>query len=122
MPEITECCVSTAWLKAIWLANASSRKEVSNLVVNIEGLAELGNLEDFSVSTVASTIFPASLWRRNSTKFSRTEEAHIFSASSAILSHLNRHSINLNLLSQRTAMAQDGARLFRVAFWHPIST
>jgi hypothetical protein len=81
MPEITEGCVSTAWLKAIGLANTSPRKEVSNLVVNIEGFAEVGNLEDwdvrsaldqaleannnFSVSTVASTIFPASLWRRN---------------------------------------------------------
>jgi hypothetical protein len=81
MPEITEGCVSTAWLKAIRLANTCPRKEVSNLVVNIEGFAEMGNLEDwavrsaldqaleannnFPVSTVASTIFPASLWRRN---------------------------------------------------------
>jgi hypothetical protein len=81
MPEITEGCVSTAWLKAIRLANTCPRKEVSNLVVNIEGFAEMGNLEDwavrsaldqaleannnFPVSTVASTIFPTSLWKRN---------------------------------------------------------
>jgi hypothetical protein len=79
MPEITERCVSRAWLRAIRLADACPRKEVSNLVVNIEGLA--GGLEDarirstfdealeandnFLVSTVSNTIFPASLWRRD---------------------------------------------------------
>ena len=81
MPEITEDCVSRAWLKAIRLADACPRKEVPNLVVNIEGITEAGGLEDaiireafdqaleangnFSVSTVANTIFPVSLWRQN---------------------------------------------------------
>jgi hypothetical protein len=81
MPEITETSLSTAWLKAIRLANSCPRKEASNLVVNIEGMKDTTDLEDmvvrsgldqgldqnddFSVSTVASTIFPASLWRKN---------------------------------------------------------
>jgi hypothetical protein len=79
MPEITEGSVSNAWLKAIQLAGAHPRKEASNLIVNIEGLTDTTNLEDmairssldqgleenddFSVSAVANTIFPASLWR-----------------------------------------------------------
>ena len=81
MPEITESSISQAWLRAVKLADTSSRKEVSNLIVNIEGLAQEGRLEeervrrdlehaleandDFSVSTVANTIFPVSLWRRS---------------------------------------------------------
>jgi hypothetical protein len=80
MPEITERCVSRAWIKAIRLADARPRREVSNLVVNIEGLEETGGLEDttvrrafdealeannnFPISTVSNTIFPTSLWRR----------------------------------------------------------
>lgn len=79
MPEITENSVSSAWLKAIQLTSARPRKEASNLTVNIEDLTETTNLEDtairrildraleendnFSVSAVANTIFPASLWR-----------------------------------------------------------
>jgi hypothetical protein len=79
MPEITEGSVSSAWLKAIQFASARPRKEASNLIVNIEGLRAAVNPEDatvraaldqalekndnFSVSTVANTIFPASLWR-----------------------------------------------------------
>ena len=79
MPEITEETVSNAWLKAVQLAGARTRKEASNLIVNIEGLTATADLEDvairrnldqaleqndnFSVSTVANTIFPASLWR-----------------------------------------------------------
>jgi hypothetical protein len=81
MPEITEGSVSNAWLKAIQLASARPRKEASNLIVNIEGLTNTTDLEDlairhkldqvlekndnFSVLTVANTIFPASLWRPN---------------------------------------------------------
>jgi hypothetical protein len=81
MPEITEASISRAWLRAVKLADASARKEVSNLIVHIEGLAAEGDLEEagvrgaldlaleanggFSVSTVANTIFPASLWRRS---------------------------------------------------------
>lgn len=81
MPEITEASISRAWLRAIRLADSSSRKEIPNLIVNIEGLAQTRNLEEarvrsaldealeanrnFPVSTVANTIFPASLWRRN---------------------------------------------------------
>lgn len=79
MPEITEGSVSDAWLKAIQLTSARPRKETSNLIVNIEGLTDATDLEEmairssldqaleendnFSVSTVANTIFPASLWR-----------------------------------------------------------
>jgi hypothetical protein len=81
MPEITEASISRAWLRAIKLAHSSPRKEVPNLIVNIEGLAEEATLEEesvrrvlevaleandnFSVSTVANTIFPVSLWRRS---------------------------------------------------------
>jgi hypothetical protein len=81
MPEITENSVSAAWLKAIQLASTCRRKEATNLVVNIEGLTDTADLEDratrsnlnraleendnFSISTVANTIFPASLWRPN---------------------------------------------------------
>lgn len=81
MPEITAGSVSSAWLKAIQLASTRPRKEVSNLTVNIENLTATTDLEDatiratlnkalaknnnFSVSTVANTIFPASLWRSN---------------------------------------------------------
>jgi hypothetical protein len=79
MPEITAGSVSSAWLEAIRLASARPRKEASNLTVNIEGLTAAISPEDatiraaldqalqqndnFSVSTVANTIFPASLWR-----------------------------------------------------------
>ena len=81
MPEITAGSVSSAWLKAIQLASTRPRKEASNLTVNIEDLTATVNPEDvtirtsldqalatngnFSVSTVANTIFPASLWRSN---------------------------------------------------------
>ncbi|ADV83161.1 hypothetical protein [Terriglobus saanensis] len=77
MPEITEQSLSRAWLRAIALANASPRKEVSTLVVNLENLAGGVPVEDgpirskldealesngnFSVATVANTIFPSSL-------------------------------------------------------------
>ena len=77
MPEITEQSLSRAWLRAIALADASPRKEVSTLIVNLENLASgepvedgpvrsrldqaLESNEDFSVATVANTIFPASL-------------------------------------------------------------
>ena len=79
MPEITERSISTAWLKAIQLANTRPRKEVANLIVNIEGLTDGADLEDqavrsnldqaleendnFSIPTVANTIFPLSLWK-----------------------------------------------------------
>jgi hypothetical protein len=79
MPEITEQSLSRAWLRAIALANASPRKEVSTLIVNLENLAsglpvENGSIRSkldvglessgkFSVATVANTIFPASLER-----------------------------------------------------------
>jgi hypothetical protein len=81
MPEITEASISRAWLKAITLANSSPRKEVPNLIVTINGLAEGVDIEEasvrntldaaleandnFSVSTVANTIFPVSLWRKS---------------------------------------------------------
>ena len=77
MPEITEQSLSRAWLGAVALANASPRKEVSNLIVNLENLTEgkplenvslrsrldgeLENNGNFAVATVANTIFPASL-------------------------------------------------------------
>jgi hypothetical protein len=77
MPEITEQSLSRAWLRAIALADASPRKEVSTLIVNLENLASgepiedgpvrsrldqaLESNEDFPVATVANTIFPASL-------------------------------------------------------------
>jgi len=77
MPEITEQSLSRAWLRAVALANTSPRKEVSTLIVNLENLAG-GNLAEddsirnkldeglesngnFSVATVANTIFPTSL-------------------------------------------------------------
>jgi hypothetical protein len=79
MPEITERSVSNAWLKAIQLASARPRKEASNLTVNIEDLTDTTILEDlairntldlaleendnFSVSAVANTVFPVSLWK-----------------------------------------------------------
>ena len=79
MPEITEQSLSRAWLRAITLANASPRKEVSTLIVNLENLAGGAPVEDgsirskldealesngnFSVATVANTIFPTSLRR-----------------------------------------------------------
>jgi hypothetical protein len=78
MPEITEVSLSRAWQRAALLANSSPRKEVTNLVVSIEGLGngapeeneQLRTVLDqslelngkFPVSTVASTIFPRSLW------------------------------------------------------------
>jgi hypothetical protein len=82
MPEITQSSISRGWLKAIQLANSRPRKEVSNLIVNIQGLTDTtDHLEDrairskldraleendnFSISTVANTIFPASLWKPN---------------------------------------------------------
>jgi hypothetical protein len=77
MPEITDQSLSRAWLRAIALANASPRKEVSTLTVNLENLASGVSVEDtslrtkldqrlesngnFSVATVANTIFPSSL-------------------------------------------------------------
>lgn len=80
MPEINETCISRAWLKAARLANSSPRKEVRNLIVNIGQVsdAQLCEAQDvrvaldealeandkFEVSTVASTIFPSSLWNR----------------------------------------------------------
>ena len=79
MPEINNSCVTSAWIEAVNLANASGRKEVSNLIVNICGLdtherPEMADVRfaldvaleangDRSVSTVSSTIFPKSLWR-----------------------------------------------------------
>jgi hypothetical protein len=84
MPEITEESLSRAWLRAIALASASPRKEVSTLVVNIEDLADGETIEDdsirskldealetngnFSVATVANTIFPASLRKRDESR------------------------------------------------------
>jgi hypothetical protein len=78
MPEITDVNISRAWERAAMLANSAPQKEVTNLVVNIEGLGKGGPPEDsklrsaldlsleqngkFSVNTVASTIFPKSLW------------------------------------------------------------
>ena len=79
MPEITEHSLSRAWLRAISLANNGPRKEVSTLIVNLENVANGNPVEDssirnkldealesngdFSVATVASTIFPSSLRR-----------------------------------------------------------
>ena len=84
MPEIVENNVSVAWLKAVNLANTSPRKEVSNLVVSIEDIGPdtiteipkvRSMLDDaleingnFSVATVANTIFPYSLWRRDKSR------------------------------------------------------
>jgi hypothetical protein len=81
MPEITEQNISTAWLKAIRIANRCPHREVSNLVIHIEGISASQDLEsgglraaldsaleangNHSVLTVANTIFPASLWRRS---------------------------------------------------------
>jgi hypothetical protein len=79
MPEITESNVSQAWLRVVRLAAASPQGEVSNLVVNIP-ITTKGTQEDvelrtaldealemngnFTVATVANTIFPISLWHR----------------------------------------------------------
>ena len=79
MPEIVETNVSRAWQKAAILANAAPKKEVKNLIVNIEKIASTDDFEDdqfrsnldsalenngnFTVSTVSNTIFPISLWR-----------------------------------------------------------
>jgi hypothetical protein len=84
MPEITEQSLSRAWLKAISLANDSSRKEVATLIVNLENLADGNPIEDesvrnkldealasngdFSVATVSSTIFPSSLRRHGESR------------------------------------------------------
>src|SRR5580704_10326666 len=81
MPEIAENNISRAWLKAVRLANSSPRKEVSNLIVSVEDIqsnptieiegvrTELDNaLEvngNFPVATVANTIFPSSLWKKD---------------------------------------------------------
>ena len=79
MPEITEQSLSRAWLRAVALANKSPRKEVSTLIVHLENLSDgvavecssirskldagLESNGNFSVATVANTIFPASLRR-----------------------------------------------------------
>lgn len=81
MPEITEQSVSSAWLQAVRLADTSPRNEISNLILNVIGLQSESVVEDpltrsaldealdanglSSVATVANTIFPASLWKRD---------------------------------------------------------
>lgn len=81
MPEVIEKNVSLAWLKAVKLADSCPRKEISNFILTIEDLNAEDELEisdvrtlldkslvaneKFSVDTVANTIFPSSLWRRN---------------------------------------------------------
>ena len=80
MPEIVADDISRAWLGALSLADAQPRHEISNLVVHIQDIGRATNIEIdgvrprldqelesagcFSVSTVASTIFPSSLWKQ----------------------------------------------------------
>jgi hypothetical protein len=79
MPEIIAGDISRAWLGALSLAAAQPRHEISNLVVHIHDIGQTANIEIdgirtrldqelesagcFSVSTVANTIFPSSLWK-----------------------------------------------------------
>ncbi|WP_263365841.1 hypothetical protein [Edaphobacter bradus] len=81
MPELSGSNVSDLWLAASKLASASRGKEINNLVVNVTDLNLEEDLENqeiratldasllrngkFAVSTVASTIFPKSLFRAN---------------------------------------------------------
>jgi hypothetical protein len=81
MPEISDNNISRAWLKAVNLANISPRKEVSNLIVSVEDIQSNPIIEiegvraalddalemngNFPVSTVANTIFPSSLWKKD---------------------------------------------------------
>ncbi len=78
MPDINSVSISEAWLTSVALAANSPRHEVTNLSVTINGLEHQGPQESpqvrdlldgmlfaknkGSVNTVASTIFPASLW------------------------------------------------------------
>jgi hypothetical protein len=79
MPEIIAGDISRAWLGALSLADAQPRQEISNLIVHIQNIGQAANIEIegirtrldhelelagcFSVSTVANTIFPSSLWK-----------------------------------------------------------
>jgi thymidylate synthase len=78
VPDITSTSISDAWLSAVALTSSAPHGEVLNLNVTVTGLAEGGPQEDAavrsaldqtlaesgmgSVQTVASTIFPSSLW------------------------------------------------------------
>jgi hypothetical protein len=77
MPEIVADNLSDAWSQTLALVNANPRKELSNLSVSVvefnaadyerqHARALLDRLlereECFSVSTVANTIFPGSIW------------------------------------------------------------
>lgn len=84
MPDITSTSISDAWLTAVALTSAAPNREILNLNVTISGLAEGGPQEDArirsaldqmladsgmgSVQTVASTMFPSSLWNPNRPK------------------------------------------------------
>jgi hypothetical protein len=82
MPEIIDDEISRAWIRAITLANSQPKKEVSNLIVSVEGIQDHSMVANndpvrlsldhtlesngFStVSTVANTIFPSSLWQKD---------------------------------------------------------
>jgi hypothetical protein len=78
MPEISGLTITNVWRRAITLASRSPRKEITNLIVNVENLDERHELHhnatlhslnaamlangNHAVYTVANTIFPRSLW------------------------------------------------------------
>jgi hypothetical protein len=84
MPEITSTSISDVWLSAVTLTSAAPNHEVLNLDVTVIGLEQGGPAEDAavrssldqmladsdmgSVQTVASTIFPNSMWNPNRPK------------------------------------------------------
>jgi hypothetical protein len=78
MPDITSTSITDAWLDALELTSAAPGHEILNLNVTVSGLADGGPNEDANirvaldatlvaedmatVQTVASTIFPNSMW------------------------------------------------------------
>jgi hypothetical protein len=84
MPEIVSSSISHAWLSAVTMTSAAPNHELLNLNVTVNGLEQGGPEEDAtirssldqvllesalgSVQTVASTIFPNSMWNPNRPK------------------------------------------------------
>jgi hypothetical protein len=84
MPEIVATSISQAWLRAVTMTSAAPNHELLNLNVTVTGLGQGGPEEDAtvrssldqvlfendmgSIQTVASTIFPNSMWNPNRPK------------------------------------------------------
>jgi hypothetical protein len=82
---VEERNLSIAWAKGLRIASERRRREISPLVVSVTGFSELGAFEEEpriraaldavlaktgkqTVSTVANTIFPLSLWNRTAAR------------------------------------------------------